>query len=143
MPSGSLAIQASAGPETAAPSPTIAANKTRINNSAPTGLGARIRSSQLKIGCISRLSMIAKTSGRTISLATLAAIKTAKRKMPPRKKVFASEGRGISANNSSGATVSGGSSKRDIEMLQIDDAPAGSPQALSQGWKLNHRLGDL
>ena len=41
MPSGSLAIQASAGPETAAPSPTIVAITTSMSRRAPSALGTR------------------------------------------------------------------------------------------------------
>ena len=70
MPSGSLAIQASADPETAAPSPTIVAITTSMSRRAPSALGTRNRSSARKAGCIRRLSMTAKVIGRTISLAT-------------------------------------------------------------------------
>src|SRR5580704_17031689 len=45
MPSGSLAIQASAGPETAAPSPTIVAITTSMSRRAPSALGTRNPSS--------------------------------------------------------------------------------------------------
>ena len=70
MPSGSLAIHASAGPETAAPSPTIVAITKRMSRRAPTTLGTRNPSSAREAGCIKRLSMTAKIMGRTISLAT-------------------------------------------------------------------------
>ena len=70
MPSGSLAIQASAGPETAAPIPTIVAKTTRMSKIDPSALGTRNRSSAPKAGCIRRLSMIAKIIGRTMSRAT-------------------------------------------------------------------------
>ena len=39
--------------------------------------------------------------------------------MLPRKNVFASDGRGISANNSSGASTSGRGSESDMAKLQI------------------------
>src|SRR6202453_2223847 len=70
-PSGSLAIHASAGPATAAPSPTIVANTKRMSRRAASALGTRNRSSARKAGCIQRLSMMAKIKGRTISLAAL------------------------------------------------------------------------
>ena len=70
MPSGSLAIHASAGPEMAAPSPTIVAITTSMSKRAPSALGVRNRSSARKAGCIKRLSMTAKIIGKTISLAT-------------------------------------------------------------------------
>jgi hypothetical protein len=70
MPSGSLAIHASAGPDTAAPSPTIVAITTSMSRRAPSAVGVRNRSSARKAGCISRLSMTAKIIGKTISLAT-------------------------------------------------------------------------
>lgn len=68
-PSGSLAIHASAGPDTAAPSPTIVANTKSMSRRAPSALGVRNRSSARKVGCIRRLSMTAKIIGSTISLA--------------------------------------------------------------------------
>ena len=66
MPSGSFAIHAWAGPETAAPSPTIVANTKRMSRRAPSALGTRNPSSARKAGCIKRLSMTAKIKGRTI-----------------------------------------------------------------------------
>ena len=50
MPSGSFAIHAWAGPETAAPSPTIVANTKRMSRRAPSALGTRNPSRARKAG---------------------------------------------------------------------------------------------
>ena len=70
MPSGNLAIQVSAGPETAAPIPTIVATTTRMSTIDPSTLGTCNFSRARKAGCSKRLNMTAKIIGRTISLAT-------------------------------------------------------------------------
>ena len=70
MPSGSLFAQVLAGPEMAAPKPTIVPNSATISNSAASIRGTCNRPNMRKAGCSRSLRMIAKTNGNTISLAT-------------------------------------------------------------------------